>query len=88
MENMPFKESIINSVNHRYFDSNSELKWHWDKEDRWVWVDTETNWEIQLDNELPQQIPNNYAIFVPKHQWHRLIKGSNESCLIKVKKWI
>ncbi len=50
-----------------------ELLWHRDDEDRTVEILGETNWGIQLDNELPLSL--NQPIFVKRHQWHRVIKG-------------
>jgi len=61
----------------REFDENIdpiELKWHRDKEDRLVEIIGETNWQIQLENQLPTSI--NYQIFIPKYEWHRIIKGT------------
>ncbi len=52
-----------------------ELLWHRDDEDRTIEILGETNWGIQLDNELPTSL--NKPIFIPKHHWHRVIKGNN-----------
>ena len=51
-----------------------ELKWHRDNEDRVVEIIGQTNWKIQLDNELPTNI--NKPIYIARHKWHRLIKGT------------
>ena len=51
-----------------------ELMWHRDNEDRLVEVMGETDWKIQLDNQLPTSL--NTPIFIPKHEWHRAIKGT------------
>ena len=51
-----------------------ELMWHRDDEDRVVEAVTETDWMIQLDNQLPINIIE--KITIPRHAWHRLIKGS------------
>jgi hypothetical protein len=50
-----------------------ELLWHRDDEDRTVEILGETNWGVQLDNELPTSL--NKSIFIPRHHWHRVIKG-------------
>ena len=50
-----------------------ELLWHRDDEDRTVEILGETNWGVQLDNELPTSL--NQPIFIERHQWHRVIKG-------------
>ena len=51
-----------------------ELMWHRDNEDRTLEILDETNWKIQLDNKLPILLENH--IFIPKHEWHRVIKGT------------
>ena len=51
-----------------------ELLWHRDNEDRTVEILGETDWKVQLDNELPTSL--NESIFIPKHHWHRVIKGN------------
>jgi hypothetical protein len=50
-----------------------ELMWHRDDEDRTIEILGETNWKVQLDNELPTSL--NQPIFIPRHRWHRVIKG-------------
>jgi len=61
--------------------SSFELVWHRDKEDRYVESLHDTDWEFQLDNELPQKITKN-KLFIPKETYHRLIKGTGN---LKVK---
>ena len=51
-----------------------ELMWHRDDEDRTIEILGETNWKIQLDNELPTSLKEH--IFIPRHEWHRVIKGT------------
>ncbi len=51
-----------------------ELMWHRDNEDRLVEVIGKTDWQIQLENQLPTSM--NQPIFIPKHEWHRAIKGT------------
>ena len=61
----------------REFDENIdpiELLWHRDDEDRTVEVIGETDWKLQLENQLPTSI--NQPIFIPRHEWHRAIKGT------------
>ena len=60
-----------------------ELKWHRDDETREIISENETDWMIQLDNALPVSLNNN--IRIPKHEWHRLIKGTDKLTL-KIKK--
>ena len=51
-----------------------ELLWHRDDEDRTVEIIGETDWSLQLDNSLPTSLQE--RIFIPRHQWHRVIKGT------------
>jgi hypothetical protein len=51
-----------------------ELMWHRDDENRTIEILGETDWRLQLDNQLPTSM--NTPIFIEKHQWHRVIKGS------------
>ena len=51
-----------------------ELMWHRDNEDRIVEIIGKTDWKIQLDNQLPTSM--NESISIPKHMYHRLIKGT------------
>jgi hypothetical protein len=51
-----------------------ELMWHRDNEDRTLEILGETNWRIQLDNKLPILLESH--IFIRKHEWHRVIKGT------------
>ena len=50
------------------------LKWHMDNEDRIITVLGETNWQFQFEDQLP--VPLDRPIFIKRHQWHRLIKGT------------
>lgn len=71
----------------RKFDENVdpiELMWHRDNEHRTLYLQGETNWKIQLENELPTTfIP---PIFIPKHKYHRLIKGTGD-LILKIYKY-
>lgn len=61
----------------REFDENIdpiELMWHRDNEDRVLEIIGKTDWKIQLDNKLPILLENH--IFIPKHEYHRVIKGT------------
>jgi hypothetical protein len=51
-----------------------ELMWHRDDENRIVEIIGKTDWKLQLENQLPTSI--NQPIFIPKHEWHRVIKGT------------
>ena len=58
-----------------------ELMWHRDDEDRTIEIIGETDWAIQLDNSLPTSLNN--RIFIKRHQWHRVIKGTG-NLLLKI----
>jgi hypothetical protein len=53
----------------------TELLWHRDNESRTIEAICNSNWKIQLDNQLPKAIDN--PVYIKKHEWHRLIKGTN-----------
>jgi hypothetical protein len=77
---------ITDSYIIREFDENIdpiEMLWHRDNEHRTVEILGETNWKIQLDNQLPISLKEH--IFIPKHAYHRLIKGDG-TLLIKIYK--
>ena len=87
VNNLPYSEALLlsdkNQKASRIFSSSlnlDELKWHWDEEDRIIYIKKETDWLIQLDNELPKSIKS--GLFIPKGMWHRLIKGSGDLELV------
>ena len=70
----------------RVFDQDIdpiELMWHRDQEDRIIETVEYTDWQIQLDNELPTLIDK--PIFIPRYTWHRAIKGTG-SLKVKITK--
>jgi len=77
---LPFNESQLEfNTFIREFkqDTDSEdFTWHRDREDRIIESISETDWMIQLDNELPKVI--NEKIFIPMGVYHRVIKGSGD----------
>lgn len=72
----------------REFDQNIdpiELMWHRDDEDRTVEIlESGEGWEFQYDEELPIKLTTNTQLTIPKHQWHRVIKGEGK---LKIKIW-
>ena len=60
-----------------------ELLWHRDNEDRTIEIVGETDWAIQLENKLPTSFNN--RIFIARHEWHRVIKGTGK-LLLKIYK--
>jgi hypothetical protein len=88
MKKLPFKENIIDDYNIRTFSYNldeTELKWHFDEEDRIVVCEHETDWQIQIDNKLPEKIQKNKKYFIPEGEYHRILKGKGD-LIVKVKK--
>jgi quercetin dioxygenase-like cupin family protein len=76
---------VTNKYIIREFNENIdpiELKWHRDLNDRTVTVLEGNGWYFQRDNELPLELKEGVRIFIPKLEWHRVIKGNN---LLKLK---
>jgi hypothetical protein len=77
---LPFKETKIDDntfIREFSQDTDSgEYAWHRDREDRIIESLEETDWLIQLDDELPKKIEG--EVFIPMGIYHRLIKGSND----------
>lgn len=84
MSDFPFKETHLNdNLYLREFEESvdvDDLEWHRDREDRIVEILGETDWKLQMDNELPKIMSG--MLFIPKETWHRVIKGTGE---LKVK---
>ena len=78
--NLPFQETKLdNNVFIREFKQDvdsGDFVWHRDHEDRIIESIRETDWMIQLDNELPKVI--NEKIFIPMGVYHRVIKGTGD----------
>ena len=76
----PYKDlEVTNEHIIREFDENIdpiELMWHRDDENRLVEALEPTDWFIQLDNQLP--VSMNQSIFIPRHMWHRVLKGTDK----------
>jgi hypothetical protein len=74
----PYFEYIINKNEViRVFENDNlgtEELWHRDLEDRIIEAIEKTDWQLQLDNQLPTSL--NSPIFIPKHEYHRVIKGT------------
>ena len=77
---LPFQETKLgNNVFIREFkqDTDSgEFMWHRDREDRIIESIGETDWMIQLDDELPKVIQG--EVFIPMGVYHRVIKGTGD----------
>jgi hypothetical protein len=87
---LPFEEiKIGDNTFIREFaqDTDSgEFMWHRDREDRIIESIDETDWMVQIDNELPKKIEG--EVFIPMGIYHRLIKGTEDLKIkvIKLKK--
>ncbi len=77
---LPFKEEVVSdNVFIREFkqDTDSgEFMWHRDFEDRVIESISKTDWQIQLDDELPKVIQG--EVFIPMGVYHRVIKGTGD----------
>lgn len=85
---LPFVEELKEGFHIRTFSSDineTELKWHFDEQDRIVICEEETDWLFQMDNSLPVKIVKNTPIFIPEGEYHRIIKGTGD-LTVKVKK--
>jgi hypothetical protein len=76
----PYKETKISEntfIREFYQETESgEFMWHRDREDRIIESLSQTDWMLQMDNELPKIISG--KIFIPKGDYHRVIKGSGD----------
>ena len=64
-----------------------ELYWHRDDEDRSVEIiECGEGWKMQYDNQLPINLTEGITLFILRHEWHRVIKGSGD-LLIKIYKY-
>ena len=55
-----------------------DLIWHMDDEDRNIEVLEGKGWKFQRDDELPLELIEGIRIFIPRHQVHRVIKGTTD----------
>ena len=82
----PYSEKEQDGYTIREFSQDTpsfEFVWHRDKKDRYVETTHETDWQFQLDNQLPQRLSKD-KLFIPKETYHRLIKGTGD---LVVKIW-
>jgi DNA-directed RNA polymerase subunit RPC12/RpoP len=63
---------------------SGEFMWHRDREDRTIESIEETDWMIQIDNQLPKVIEG--KIKIPMGVYHRLIKGNGNLIIKLIKK--
>lgn len=88
MKDLPFVETNLGeNVYLRQFSQDTdsgEFMWHRDREDRIVEAFGETDWMIQLDDELPVRLFG--EVMIPMGVYHRLIKGTGDLTLKVTKK--
>lgn len=77
---LPFQETKLSDntfIREFKQDTDSgEFMWHRDREDRIIESINQTDWLIQLDDELPKKIKG--KVFIPMGVYHRLIKGTGD----------
>lgn len=80
MNDLPFVETDLGgNVYLREFSQDTdsgEFVWHRDREDRIVEAVGETDWMVQLDDELPVRLDG--RVLIPMGVYHRLIKGTGD----------
>lgn len=80
MENLPFKEAATSENTFiREFNQETDsgdFQWHRDREDRIIEAIEQTDWLVQLDDELPKLIKG--EVYISKGVYHRLIKGTGD----------
>lgn len=77
---------IGDSKKYRLFKKDvesEELYWHQDEFDRVVTVISGKGWRFQKDDELPVELREGDTIFIPNHEYHRLMKG-NDNLVLKI----
>lgn len=76
---LPYKETKLSDNEFiRVFNQDTDsgdYMWHRDREDRVVESIGETDWMIQIEDELPKVIDK---VFIPMGVYHRLIKGTGD----------
>lgn len=79
----PYTETQVEDFVVREFleeTSSFEFVWHRDKEDRYILPTHITDWQFQLDNDIPRILGKD-KLFIPKETYHRLIKGTGDLTL-------
>ena len=85
---LPFREVLSSTDSVRTFPSDckeTDLKWHFDNEDREVTFLHDSDWKFQMDDQLPISIHEGLVVFIPEGEYHRIIKGTGD-LKVKVKK--
>lgn len=81
METVPYHEKSDDGYFIRTFDQNNlsdEFKWHFDDENRIIIPLSGFNWQIQIDESLPEDLIIGKEYFIPVDVYHRIIKGQGD----------
>lgn len=85
---LPFVETKVSENTYlREFSQDTdsgEFMWHRDREDRIVEAVCDTDWMVQIDDELPKKIEG--RVEIPMGVYHRLIKGTGDLKIMVTKK--
>ena len=85
----PYLDKYVDNKIVRYFSEevdDKELIWHRDKKTRDVEVISGDNWQLQMDNELPEDLKKGKIYRIPKMEYHRVIKGTSQ-LVLKIKEY-
>ncbi len=61
----------------------SDLVWHRDHNDRMITIINGSNWKLQYDNDMPILLEIGKKYYIPKNEYHRLIRG-NGNLIIQI----
>ena len=85
----PYLDKYVDNKIVRYFSEevdDKELIWHRDKKTRDVEVISGDGWQLQIDNELPEDLKKGKIYRIPKMEYHRVIKGTSQ-LVLKIKEY-
>lgn len=73
------QKNISKNVFTRVFNpkDNEMFIWHRDKKDRIVKIISCNGWKLQIDNELPIILKEDFNYLIQKEVWHRIIAGKD-----------
>jgi len=52
-----------------------ELIWHRDRQNRTIHILSGSDWKLQKEDELPQELEIGKEYHIPRYTYHRVIKG-------------
>jgi len=82
------KHGTLNEYVIRTFSENvdnDELVWHRDKESRRVHILQGSNWQLQIDDSLPEDLKVGHDYWIPGMVYHRLLKGEGD-LIVRIEK--